>query len=161
VLAIVLALAPAPASAPATVGCAATEEDGLTRAGATLLGTFDPNLFCDMVGVVTIEVVATRVGCVPGPPAPCTLPAEPEPIAGDRISCPVTDPSIALGVDLTEPGRYRLEGVGELTTGEQVRRCFSTEDEGGGEGEAEVELDQAAIDAGEQVAMRLTAGSCP
>lgn len=122
---------------------------------ASLLGTLDPNLFCDMPSVVTVQVFATRVGCDPESTAPCTLPADPEPVAGDMRACPITDPEIVLGVDVTSAGRYQLEAVGAQTAGGQTARCFAVD--------ANVQLDvlEADLQAAAQIYATLTDSPCP
>ncbi len=139
---------------PASDDAAETGNPGVAGT-ATLLGTLDPNGFCDMPQVVTIQATATRIGCAPGPPAPCTLPAEPETIEGDVRSCPVTDPEIVLGVDLTSPGRYHFEAVGAQTAGGQTRRCFAVD------GNVEIEVTGADLDAAAQIFATLDDDPCP
>lgn len=78
---------------------------------------------CNTVGVTQVQLVAIRVGCEAAPPAPCTLPAEPPTIEGDAFSCPATDPSRLLGVEVVDGGRYQVQSVIEFTTGDREARC--------------------------------------
>lgn len=121
----------------------------------TLLGTLDPNAFCDMPQVVSIQVQATRIGCVSGPPAPCTLPADPQPVAGDTRSCPVTDPEIVLGVDVTAAGRYHFEALGPGTAGGQTRRCLAVD------GDLEIVVADADLEAAASIFATATDAPCP
>jgi hypothetical protein len=127
-----------------------------TPGTVTLLGELRPDAFCQMPEVERITIRATQIGCEPGLPAPCTLPAEPVPRDGDIATCPVTDPVRLLGVDVTEAGRYRVEAVGRFTTGEDVTRCFATPD-----GETEIVVTDADLDAGDTIDLVATDAACP
>ncbi|MCR9160460.1 MAG: hypothetical protein ACE37F_27575 [Nannocystaceae bacterium] len=97
---------------------------------------------CNTVGVTGVQLVARRVGCEAAPPAPCTLPAEPPTLEGDAFSCPASDPSRLLGVEVDEGGRYEVQSVIEFTTGEREARCHV---EGGN---PEVLVTSEAVEAG-------------
>ncbi len=102
--------------------------DGAGGAAATpgtvlLLVDVNPEPFCNTVGVTGVQLIARRVGCESGPPAPCTLPAEPTTIEGDLFTCPNTDPSTLMGVEVGQGGRYEVQTVTEFTTGESEARC--------------------------------------
>ena len=84
------------------------------------VGTEGP---CNTVGVTQVQLVARRVGCEAAPPAPCTLPADPPTIEGDAFSCPATDPSRLLGVEVVDAGRYEVQSVIEFTDGVREARC--------------------------------------
>jgi hypothetical protein len=145
------------AGCPGAVESDEAEGTGAGTADAvTFLGTFDPNLFCDRPEVVAIELQATRVGCVPGPPSPCTLPATPEPISGDRLSCPVTDPQVTLGVEVSTPGGYAVAAVGLHTAAGTTERCLVQPD-----GRAVTEIDAAQIEAGVLISLTPSDAACP
>jgi hypothetical protein len=77
-----------------------------------------------MEGVVEVVLRATLVGCEDD--GPCTLPADPPTYAGDRWSCPATQSSALLGVDVPVGGRYAVEAVAILTTAqEQGQQCYA------------------------------------
>lgn len=88
-----------------------------------LLVDVNPEPLCNTVGVTAVQLVARRVGCEAAPPAPCTLPADPPSITGDVFTCPNTDPSTLLGVEVEQGGRYEVQTVTEFTTGETEVRC--------------------------------------
>lgn len=127
-----------------------------TPGTAMLLGELMPEDLCRMPEVVQITILATRIGCEPGPPAPCTLPADPQPVAGDIATCPVTDPVRLLGVEVSQAGRYQVEAVGELTTGESVAHCFSAAD-----GDPEIVVTAADLDAGRVIDLQSSGEACP
>lgn len=127
-----------------------------TPGTVTLLAELMPEDLCRMPEVVRITIQATRIGCEPGPPAPCTLPAEAQAVEGDIATCPVTDPVRLLGVEVSQPGRYRVEAVGRFTTGESVAHCVSTAD-----GDPEVVVTAADLDAGSTVDLQSTGEPCP
>ncbi len=78
---------------------------------------------CDTVGVVEVQLVARQTGCESAPPAPCTMPSEPPSIDGDLFTCPTTDASRLLGVEVTEAGRYLVRSEVRDTTGQEMSRC--------------------------------------
>jgi len=88
-----------------------------------LLVDVNPEPFCNTVGVTAVQLIARRVGCESAPPAPCTLPAEPTTIEGDVFTCPNTDPSTLMGVEVGQGGRYEVQTVTEFTTGDSEVRC--------------------------------------
>lgn len=121
----------------------------------TLLGELRPSELCQMPEVERITVEATRIGCEPGPPAPCTLPAEPEVVEGDIATCPVSDPVRLMGVEVDEVGRWQVRAVGRFTTGETVDRCFT-----GPDGTTEIVVTQADLDAGATLDLKATDAPC-
>ena len=90
---------------------------------AILLVDVDPEPACNRVGVTQVQLVARRVGCESPPPAPCTVPVSPPTIEGDRFTCPNTDPSRLMGVEVEQGGRYEVQTVIEFTTGESEVLC--------------------------------------
>jgi hypothetical protein len=90
--------------------------------GARLLVTLDTHRLCDTSAVVEVRLRASWQAC-PADERDC----EPPPrtvIEGDRYTCPATDATHRLGVMLTHPGRYRVEAVAVLATGERAPECF-------------------------------------
>lgn len=90
--------------------------------GEVLLGTIDTRHFCDFDPVVGVRLRARWVGCAEAEPG-CE-PPESLVVQGDRFTCPATDPSRDLGVDLLEGGRYRVEAVAEQTSMPPRIECF-------------------------------------
>lgn len=121
-----------------------TDTDGdpggpMASPGAVLLlADVNPEPLCGTVGVTQVQLIATRVGCESPPPAPCTLPAEPRSVDGDVFTCPNTDPSTLLGVEVELGGRYQVQTVVEYTTGETEARCHTA----GGDPEVLVRADE-------------------
>ena len=119
--------------AAAVAGCSPTADGeteggpGSADPGIVLLVAPVPTAACDTVGATVVQWQATRIGCVEGPPAPCTLPAEPRPAVGDRFDCPRTDPTVLLGVELETPGRYQAEALVELTAAPAESECYRVE----------------------------------
>jgi hypothetical protein len=103
--------------------------DGSTSTGdttphTTLLATV-PNSVCDAVGVVGVQIQAVQVGCEHPPPAPCTMPSDPPPIEGDTISCPITDPTVTLGVRIEAAAEYQVEVISDRAPEAATRECFA------------------------------------
>lgn len=111
----ILALGPALAAAP---GC----EEPEPIEGTLLVGTIDTHHFCDMDAVVEVQLRAYWQACAEGEPG-CEPPPRTQ-LEGDRATCPATDAARDLGVSLSHPGRYRIEAVAVLTTGEPRIECF-------------------------------------
>jgi|GEM_PF-2469727 len=102
----------------------ATEGGGSATPGeVVLLVDVDPEPLCNTVGVTEVRLVARRIGCEAAPPAPCTLPAEPPVIEGDRFTCPNTDPMRLMGVEVDQAGRYEVQTVIEFTTAQTEVQC--------------------------------------
>ena len=145
-------------SAGIACGDAQTEEPGETegpRDGAVLLGEVDAEGACNTAGVVESRIRAFRVGCEQGPPAPCTLPAEPEVIQGDRNSCPTSDREVLLGVAVSQPGRYRVEEVWiDPVVNERVF-CFADG------GETEILVTTQDVEQGRTLMLTRTSDPCP
>ncbi len=131
-------------------GCDAPEPDE----GSLLLATLDTHHFCDMDAVVEVRLQAYWQAC-PEAQRECEPPPNPE-IEGDRYSCPATDPTHQLGVSLTHPGRYRIEAVAGLVTGEQVVECFVDPTRG----DTQIELPEARL-VGRAPVVLDEHGACP
>ncbi|MBL8944150.1 MAG: hypothetical protein JNK45_13420 [Myxococcales bacterium] len=111
----------------ADTGAAADDSTGDTgddTPHTTLLATV-PNTLCDAVGVVGVQIQAVQVGCEHPPPAPCTMPSDPPPIDGDTISCPITDPTVTLGVRIEAAAEYQVEVVLDRAPDAETRECFA------------------------------------
>lgn len=87
-----------------------------------------PNTVCDDPTVVSAELQAIKVGCENPLPAPCTNPANPVPVVGDRISCPITDNTVTLGVRVELPAEYQVEAVLERAPDAPDGLCFGSDD---------------------------------
>lgn len=139
-------------------GCGeAGEEEADTdggREGALLLGEVDAEGACNTAGVIESRIRAFRVGCEQGPPAPCTLPSEPEAIEGDRSSCPTSDQEVLLGVDITQPGRYRVEEVWIDPVVDERVFCFAED------GQTEILVTTQDVEEGRSRVLTRTSGPC-
>jgi hypothetical protein len=136
------------------------EGTGGGPAVATLIGPVDTQAYCNTVGTIEIEVRARRIGCDPDSTGPCTVPSDPPPIVGDKISCPSTDDQTRLGVDIDEPGVYQVEAVGRSTTGDEQVDCFAPVGTPMG-GSPDVEVRGADIEGSAQIELQPGPGPCP
>jgi hypothetical protein len=136
-------------------GCVAIDPEGGEEPRAVLVGAIDTNAYCDMVGVIEVDLRATLVGCVDA--GPCMLPDEPPRVVGDRYTCPATHSSALLGVEVDADGRYTVEAVAILTTQEeQGQQCYAAP------GEAPpVLVTVADVDAGAHIMLEPTGSPCP
>jgi hypothetical protein len=92
---------------------------------ATLLGSVEAATVCNLTGIVEVVLRATLVGCDPPPPAPCTLPVDPMPIEGDRMTCPSAETTALLGVEVPRSGQWRVEAVYHYATGSDSLVCYA------------------------------------
>lgn len=92
---------------------------------ATLLLEVSQSI-CDTVGVVGVQARARRVGCEHPPPAPCTVPANPTDVLGDEVSCPISDPTVLLGVTVEDPGRYLVDSVARQDGADPITSCYAS-----------------------------------
>lgn len=112
------------------IGCASdapSDESTSTGPGeprATILVPV-PNSVCDDPKVVSVQVRALQVGCEHPPPAPCTMPANPEHVLGDQATCPITEPTATLGVVVTTPGDYQIDAVTDRTPDAPTSECYA------------------------------------
>lgn len=146
-------------------GCAVegegtTDDAGSTTAAAApgevrIVGQVDLIDLCGTNGATAISFRATRIGCEPGPPAPCTIKVDPyEEIVGDGASCPASQNAAEMAVVVESSGRYAVEARA-LTEGGYVGRCF-------GPGTEEVTpVTKAQVDAGATIAVTARSGPCP
>lgn len=125
--------------------------------GWLLLATLDTHHFCDMDPVVEVRVRAHWQACAATEPG-CE-PPEATVIDGDRYTCPATDAHYDLGVMLTRPGRYRVEAVAELTTGQEQPECF-VDPESEAAGDVAIELPRTRLEGPSPVVLA-EHGPCP
>lgn len=120
-----------------------------------IVGQVDVIDLCGTNGATAISFRATRVGCEPGPPAPCTLKVDPhEEIVGTAATCPGSQNAAEMEVVVEASGRYHVEARA-LTEGGHVGRCF-------GPGTDEVtRVTKAQVEAGATIAVTPRAGPCP
>lgn len=151
-LALALACAPAgPGDETETAGASST---GAAEPGVRVVGQVDVIELCGVDGAKVVSFRARRIGCVPGPPAPCTIAVDPyEEIVGDAATCPASHTALDMAVRVESPGRYQIEAQA-LTEGGYVGRCFGP---GGGD-EVEVSLEQ--IEERATLAVSARAGPC-
>lgn len=123
--------------------------------GARIVGKVDVIDLCGVDGAKAVSFRATRIGCEPGPPAPCTLKTDPyEVTIGDAAPCPGSHTSLDMTVVVEGSGRYAVEAQA-LTDGGYVGRCY-------GPGTAEVTPVTAdQVDASATIAVLPRAGPCP
>lgn len=126
-----------------------------TPGTALLLVNVNPEPLCGTVGVTAVQLVARRVGCESPPPAPCTVPVNPPAIEGDTFTCPNTDPSTLMGVEVDQGGRYAVQTVIEFTTGETEVRCNALG------GDPEIVVPAADVEAGVVQALDDAPVPCP
>lgn len=114
--------------------CTPADEPGGGEEGSSSGGDDSPHTvllapvsgsICDTVGVISVQVRATKVGCEHPPPAPCTLPADPPPVEGDMVSCPITDGEVTLGVRVDQAAAYAVEVVADRTPDDPTTECFA------------------------------------
>ena len=138
--------------------------DGGTGGGgepaASLLGDVPVEDYCNTAGIFEFEIRARRVGCDPDQAGPCTLPSDPPIIRGDLASCPTSDVTRRMGVDVTEPGVYQVESVARGTIGEESVDCFAPVGTPMG-GSPDVEVRAADIEAFAQIQLQWGPGPCP
>ncbi len=126
-----------------------------TPGSVLLLVDVNPEPLCNTVGVTAVQLVARRVGCETAPPAPCTVPAEPPRIEGDLFTCPNTDPSTLMGVEVEQGGRYEVQTVIEFTTGESEARCNARD------ADPEILVAASAVEAGAVIMLDDADVPCP
>ena len=105
----------------------------------TMEAVVDAAAACSQGDATALRFVATRIGCVRPPPAPCTLPDPPKQYAGTAVDCPSSDTALPLRVGVDQTGRYHVESVLVLEDGSERRDCHR---EGG---EVEVIIDDGRL----------------
>lgn len=121
--------------------------------GGVIIGEIDAYRLCDVNGV-DVRLVARWQDCAAGesdcePPSATTR-------EGDRFSCPSAEPTRDLGVELSEPGAYRIEVHTGQVSGPAKVECFVDPDSG----EDRVELSATQVREGAAV-MLDDHGACP
>jgi len=106
-----------------------------------LLVSVNPEPLCGTVGVTQVQLLAHRTGCGTESGEPCMLEDSPR-TDGDTFTCPNTEPSILLGIELDRAGRYQVQIVTEFTTGDTRARCATLS------GDPEITLTDEEVDAG-------------
>ncbi len=120
-----------------------------------LLVDVNPEPACSDPDVTQVQIVARRIGCESPPPAPCTVPVNPPAIEGDVFTCPNTDPSRLLGVEVTQAGRYVVETLATVTAAEPDVTCY------GLDGAAEIVVPADDVEAGATIMLDAAAVGCP
>jgi hypothetical protein len=126
---------------------------GADEQTVTLLADIELTRHCDRVGAVEVQIRARRIGCER--PTPCTIPAEPPEILGDRATCPSAEVRRWMGVQLDRSGRYLVDAVVRFATGDPVMECLTE----GGEAQLLVTTDE--LDAGAERILDASAAPCP
>ncbi|RMG97309.1 MAG: hypothetical protein D6705_08920 [Deltaproteobacteria bacterium] len=101
-----------------------------------------------------VVVRARKVGCIPPPPAPCTLPQQIPEILGSARSCAAADGSLAVQVD--EAGRYYVDLLRRHADGTTEEICLED-----GAGQVLHDVTTHDLDAGATFALALGDGPCP
>lgn len=111
---------------------ACTPDDGLGDGDSTDDGDVNPNPHATFrtraqfsetcgAGATHVRLVATRVDCVV--PTPCTKQTNPYlEYVGDAEACPF-EAEIDLAVEVLQNGKYRVDLVGSLDGGDELRLC--------------------------------------
>ncbi|MEM9457861.1 MAG: hypothetical protein AAGF11_27020 [Myxococcota bacterium] len=121
--------------------------------GGVIIGEIDAYRLCDVNGV-DVRLVARWLDCAAGEPD-----CEPPPATtreGDRFSCPSAEGTRDLGVELPDPGVYRIEVHTAQASGPAKVECFVDPDSG----EDRVELSATQVREGAAV-MLDDHGTCP
>jgi hypothetical protein len=157
------ALAAAPLLLCACLDGPSLLEDGGVDTGpsgdphATLLGALDAQAACNLTGLVEVVLRATLVGCDPPPPAPCTLPVDPPPVEGDRMTCPSAESNVVLGVEVQRSGRWRVEAAYRYTSGPDALVCYAPD----GADEPVAVVTGADVDGFAEIEVVSLGGPCP
>jgi hypothetical protein len=158
-----LAILPTFVLAACTGGPSLLEDGGVESTGpsgdphATLLATIDGAAACELTGVVEVVLRATIVGCDPPPPAPCTLPVDPIPIEGDRMTCPSSETQVLLGVEVPRTGEWRVEAAYRYVTEPDSFVCYAPP----GATEPVAVVTMADLDAFAEIEVVSQGGPCP
>ncbi len=152
-----LALLPFVVLAGCTSGTPAGGDTGTTGAMAGIV-VFEATPTEDAAcggGATQVRIRARKVGCIPPPPAPCTLPQQIPDIDGDARACPGAG-GAGFAVSVDAPGRYYVDLVRTLPDGTQDTLCL---EDGSGEVLHDVTTDD--LDAGAMRVLALGSGPCP
>ncbi|MBX7082676.1 MAG: hypothetical protein K1X88_25950 [Nannocystaceae bacterium] len=113
------------------LACSSTDEPagsssstGPDEPHATLLAQVAGSV-CDDPKVVAVQITAVQVGCEHPPPSPCTLPADPPLLQGDMASCPITDPTVQLGLVVDRAAEYQVEVVADRSPEAATLECYA------------------------------------
>src|SRR5687768_14251071 len=73
---------------------------------------------CGAEGAQNVTFLARKIGCEPGPPAPCTLRTDPYmEYVGDVVPCPSSQTSLDMAVSVPVTGRFHIEARTSTTSG--------------------------------------------
>lgn len=106
-------------------------------------------------GATQVRIRARKVGCIPPPPAPCTLPQQIPDIDGDVRACPGAG-GVTFEVTVDAPGRYYVDLVRALPDGTEETVCL---EDGAGGVLHDVTTDD--LDAGSMRTLVPGSGPCP
>lgn len=121
---------------------ATSEGSGAMPGIALLLVEIDAQAPCNTAGVTQVQLTAVRTGCESPSPAPCTLPSNPVTLEGEVLSCPSSDATRVLGIELDTAGRYAVQTVTSTASAEQEGACHAFE------GDAEILIRAADLEPG-------------
>ncbi|MBK6916052.1 MAG: hypothetical protein IPH07_01500 [Deltaproteobacteria bacterium] len=121
-LALAMLAGPAGCNEPAADG--ESSSTGPSEPHATLLAQV-PNTVCDDPKVVSVQVTARQIGCERPAPAPCTKPADPPLLTGDSATCPISDPTRALGVEVDFAAEFEVEVVADRSPEAATAECYA------------------------------------
>lgn len=123
--------------------------------GAVFEGKVDALALCGFEGAKNVTLRATRVGCVPGPPAPCTLKTDPyEEFIGDAVVCPASETARDMRVTVANAGRYQVDARTVTASGTQSL-CYAPMKA------VELEIGNDEVEASARVFVAAQSGPCP
>lgn len=110
---------------------------------------------CGVEGAQAVTFLARKIGCEPGPPAPCTLRTDPYmEYGGDVMTCPSSQTSLDMEVEIPVTGRFQIEARTTTTSG-SLSRCF------GRGGQLPTVVTAEEIEARASIFVETTATACP
>lgn len=120
-----------------------------------MVGKVDLIDLCGAEAAQAVTFLARKVGCEPGPPAPCTLKIDPPlEYSGDIMPCPSSQTSLEMEVAIPATGRFHIEA--RTTTGSgTLSRCY------GRGGDLPTVVTTADLDARARIFVETTAATCP
>lgn len=121
----------------------------------TFVGQVDLIDLCGVEGAQSVTFLARRVGCEPGPPAPCTLKVDPYmEWTGDLVPCPASETLREMSVSVPAHGRFNIEARTTTTSG-TLSRCY------GRGGDLPTVVTAADVESRAEIFVETTATACP
>jgi hypothetical protein len=153
-LAVTLLLACSPLESTDT-GSSGTTGEPTGTPQVTVVGQVDLIDLCGVEGAQSVTFLARKVGCEPGPPAPCTLKVDPYmEYSGDLVPCPASETLREMSVAVPVTGRFHIEARTTTSSG-TLSRCY------GRDGDLPTVITAAEIESRDQIFVETTATACP